>query len=202
MMKKHLCMFALMLILASGCKPLILWRYGIRSPKVETPESILTFARKYRQNPDNIYLFRDSVAYLGFMRDTIYKKAFFSALVFNRNGSLVNYKDSASCQWSAAAYIEKLRSDTSYKTDASRKFSGVFASMIPLSGHGGYEANDNYDYTVVFTWAKFIGKLNDRLFCIHEAALKNTRANIRVISLNVDMQKSWNLRENQKETMN
>lgn len=202
-MKKVLVQCLLLLVITAGCKQIVLWKYGIRSPKTETPESILAFAKKSGQDPGNIYIFRDSLAYSHFMKDSIYKKASFSAIVFNARGFLVDYKDSASCQWSAAAHIRKLKKDTSYRVDESRKLPDVASSLVPLVRQSVEDSNaGGVDYTVVFTWARYIGKLNERLFCINEIAKNNPNAVIRVISLNVDMQKSWNLRKDQKVKLN
>jgi hypothetical protein len=202
-MKKIIPFSLLVLFMTAGCKQLIIWKYGIKKPKTETPESILAFAIKQGQNPDNIYLFRDSVCFKTFMKDSLYKKAYFSAIVFNDKGLIMNYKDSASCQWSASAYIQQLKKDTVYMIDDSHKFSSIISSLTPLNGQNLNVMNaQNYDYTVVFTWAKYIGKLNERLFRINEFAKNNPYAKIRVISLNVDVQKSWALRENPKLNVN
>jgi hypothetical protein len=198
-MKKILFLFLLVLYMTAGCKQIILWKYGVKKPQIETPESILAFARKQRQNPDNIYLFRDSVGFMKFVKDSLYKKSCFSAIVFNDKGLVLNYKDSSSCQWSAGSYIQELKKDTVYRIDESHKFPALIPSLVPLTGQTLFAMNaPGYDYTVIFTWAKYIGKLNERLFCINEAAKNNHNANIRVISLNVDMQKSWDLRKDQK----
>ena len=202
-MKKTLLPFLLVLYMTTGCKQIAMWKYGIKNPKTETPESILAFAKKQGQDPENIYLFRDSVAYTKFMKDSLYKNAYFSAIVFNEKGLLKNYKDSSTCQWSAVNYVEKLKKDTVYRVDESHKLSSVIATLIPLNMKASQTVNaPGYDYTVIFTWAKYIGKLNKRLFCINEAAQNNPHAKIRVISLNVDMQKSWNLQKSQKVKIN
>ena len=202
-MKKILFLFVMVLFLTIGCKQIVIWKYGIRSPRNETPESIIAFAKKQGQSPENIYMFRDSVSYLKFMKDSIYKRSCFSAIVFNEKGFLVNYKDSAGCQWSAAGYIAKLKKDTIYRTDESHLISSVIPSLIPVTGSASPDLHaQGFDYTVVFTWAKYIGKLNDRLFCINEIAKNNPYARLRVISLNVDMQKSWCLRDDQKTKLN
>ncbi len=202
-MKKIIPFFLLVLFLTTGCKQIAMWKYGIKTPKTETPESILAYAKKQGQNTDNIYMFKDSASYTKFLKDSLYKKAFLSAIVFNDKGLLMNYKDSTSCQWSAVAYIKKLKTDTIYRIDESRKFLSVIPFLIPLNAQATQTMNAaGYDYTVIFTWAKYIGKLNERLFCINEAAKNNTNVKIRVISLNVDVQKSWDLQKSGKMKMN
>jgi hypothetical protein len=53
------------------------------------------------------------------------------------------------------------------------------------------------DFTVIVTWAKFIGTYNSRLFALSEA-VKHCPAHIRMIWLNVDMLESWKLKTGQK----
>lgn len=198
-MKKLVPFIILFVFLGSGCKQLILWKYGVRNPKKETAESIRAYATKYGQDPGKVWLFRDSTAFSWFSSDSIYRKTCFGAIVFNDIGLLLNYRDSSSCQWSAAAYVNQLKRDTTYRIDESRKFPAVFSYLVPLAGRSSLAADTSrYDYTVVFTWAKYLGKMNERLFTINDAARSNPHANIRVISLNIDMQKSWGLRKSQK----
>ena len=54
------------------------------------------------------------------------------------------------------------------------------------------------DFTIIVTWAKFLGTYNARLFDLADAVKQNKTARIRLIWLNADMQKSWNLTKEQK----
>jgi hypothetical protein len=202
-MKRQLFLLLLSICIFAGCKQIVIWKYGIRSPKMETPGSITDYAKKQGQNPDNIWLFTDSVAFARFNKDSLFRKSYFGALVFNRQGLVINFKDTASCQWSVANSVRKLKRDSVYEIDTSRTCRGLMSSLVPLTGILIHPNDvEEYDYTVVYTWAKYIGKLNERLFEISEAARNNSSASIRVISLNVDMQKSWNLRKDQRIRMN
>jgi hypothetical protein len=195
-MKKNLIPILFIAVFFSSCKQIFLWKYGVKAPRIETQSSILNYAKKQGQNPENIFLFRDSLAYNSFIKDTVFNKAFLSAIVFDKHGSIVDYKDPKSCQWSAVGYIEKLKRDTTYSVDTTHNFFSVLPSLVHLNGQSMVNGNpQDYDYIVLFTWAKFIGKINERLFAINEAAKNNPNASIRVISLNVDMLDSWGLKE-------
>ena len=54
------------------------------------------------------------------------------------------------------------------------------------------------DFTIIVTWAKFLGDYNSRLFVLSEAVEQNKTARIRLIWLNIDMQESWKLTPEQK----
>ena len=196
-MKKNLLLLLLILNLASGCKQITIWKYGIRSPKTETPESILDYALKNGQNPENIFLFRDSSGFFSFFRDSLYKTSYFSAIVFDKNERLINFKDTSKCQWTTANEVGKLKKDTIYPSFLTHRLDSVISLLKPLGIDTAGSAED-YDFTVIFTWAKYIGQLNNRLFSIQDASAKNKNARIRVISLNLDMQKSWGLTKEQK----
>jgi hypothetical protein len=49
------------------------------------------------------------------------------------------------------------------------------------------------DYTIILTWAKYFGKFNNRQFLMEKVACQNTKARIRVIFLNTDIQETWNM---------
>lgn len=202
-MKKFFILFAMALLVTIGCKQMIVWKYGITSPRSETPESVVSFARGFRQDPENIFIFRDTTGYFAFMQDSIYRKSCFSAIVFNAKGMLIRYKDTGSCQWSAAAAVKRLKKDTVYSVEGSCSLATLTAGLVSASGDSVFaDRPDSIDFTVIYTWANYLGKLNERLFAIGEAVRNNPNARIRVISLNIDMQKSWKLRKDQMVRFN
>lgn len=196
-MKKFLFLFLLILYLSTGCKQISIWKYGIRSPQIETPETILDYAIKNGQDPRNIFLFRDSSGFFSFLKDSLYKTSYFSAIVFDNNGHLINVNDTSGCQWSVVNKIEKLKKDTIYPSLLTHQLSTVTSLLMPLCKDTAGTAEE-FDFTVIYTWAKYIGQLNNRLFSIHDATKKNKNARIRVISLNLDMMKSWGLTKEQR----
>lgn len=73
----------------------------------------------------------------------------------------------------------------------------ILDCIVPLDGQPG-EVPADPDFTVVVTWAKFLGRYNYRLFDLEAAVAGNSVASIRLVWLNTDMQRSWELRANQR----
>ena len=191
-MKKPLIIIILLPIFFGSCKQLILKSQGITKPKTETPESVLEFVDKWKEEPITVYLFKDSTAYKKFMRTPVYKKNLPGTVFFNEKGMLNHLIDSTKCQWSGGYYTSKLKSDTSYQVDTNYRYQEILSSLTPLK-KGEYK--ENFDFTVIVTWAVFLGKYNERQFIVSKAARENKNARIRVILLNIDTQKSWNLQK-------
>ena len=202
-MKKLSFCLIILSIFFSGCKQLIYWKYGIKNPKPETPESILGFIKKWKQDSQETYIFKDSSAFFRYMNDPVYKKNLLGSMFYNEKGLLINFKDSTKCQWSAGYFVSRLRADTLYQTDTTYKYQEILADLIPVRAPDSPVRHDSsYDYTVIITWAKYLGKYNERLFVASESVNENNKAKIRLILLNIDMQKSWNLRKDQRIRIN
>jgi hypothetical protein len=183
------------LILLCSCLKLAMWKEGIHQPQQESIESIEKFATKWKKNPDSIYIFKDSTSYFSVVRKKITKKLLLGALVFNEKGLLLNYKDTASCQWSEGKYIGMLTADTTYEVDTNCKYPSILMNLITLDGKPVQDDNkQKYDYTVLYGWANFLGHYNERLFCIDESGRLNKKAKIRIFAVNMDVLKSWNVR--------
>jgi hypothetical protein len=191
---------SLMVILSlAGCKQIVMWRYGMHEPREETPASVAAVLKSLGKPADNVYLFRDSAGYCRYMDDSVFHRNLLGALFFTDRGLMYNYKDPASCQWSAGRFIGSLRADTAYAVDTGYRYQDLLKVIVPLEpGVGEAPAAGAFDYTVVITWGCFLGRYNERLFMADSAAAVNTRARIRVICLCADMMKAWSLRDDQK----
>lgn len=196
MVKKLLLGLALILTLSS-CKQIILWKYGITRPKEETPESLLVFLAKMNQPADEIYIFKDSVSYLRCMDDSIFHKNILNSMFFTKDGILDKFKDSSLCQWSGGYYIKSLRNDTIYHINKSYRYQDILSEFRPLKDQQRpLNADSVYDFIALVTWGKFAGKLNERQFITDDFAASNYHSRIRVIFLDCDVMKSWNLNKN------
>ena len=108
-------------------------------------------------------------------------------------------KDTTMCQWAGDRPIRLLRPDTTFQTTDRLKLDQISDKIIPfgIQLKTGPETI-NPDFTVVITWARFMGKYNYRLFDLEKPLMENRRAKIRLIWLNVDMQKEWQLKPGQR----
>jgi len=187
-----------LLLIVSGCRTLLGFRYGMSQPREETPETLISFLKKEKFPVNGMYLFDDSASYFKALRDPVFRKNILSHMVFDRRGHLLE-RDTNQCQWAGYDFIRALNRDSSYQECPGYRLGPLLDCIRPFGGPGRYDSvTGPPDYVVVITWARFIGKYNQRLFVLSGAVQENTTASIRLIYLNVDMQKSWNLSDRQK----
>ena len=195
---RHLFLSLLCIIFFTcGCKQLIMLKYGIKDPKLETRESILEFSNNFHLDSGEVYIFKYTNAYFHYLRYIIFKKNAIGTLFFNQKGYLVDNSKAKSCQWSGCAFLNQFNRDSLYYTDSTYQLNGLLQKIIPLTCKEKVLHSDENDLTVIIIWAKFVGKYNERLFCISEVAANREDLKVRIIYLNIDMLKEWNLEKSQ-----
>jgi hypothetical protein len=197
-MKTQLFLVTLSLIAFSSCKMLIMKSQGIRNPKEETPESLISFLEKRNGPLENNFIFKDSASWLYFSMHPRIHKEVIGTFLFNEHGLILNIKDSTKCQWSGINAISELHPDSTYNIDSTLKIQYIESLLLPLIPGLCKTQEKNSNFTVMMTWARFIGKLNDRIFLARDIVADNPNKNIRLIFINLDMQKSWHLNPDQK----
>ncbi|NQV02272.1 MAG: hypothetical protein HQ542_06485 [Bacteroidia bacterium] len=175
-------------------------RYGIHQPREETPEMILAFMDKMNYPNVNSFIFKDSSSFFRCMRDSVFLSNTLGTLFFYNNRLLVNYKDTSKGQWPGGCFVRNLRNDTVYQTDSAYSFQSLMAHFVPLNEMTQIDTT-NTDYIVVVTWARFLGKYNERLFNIKEAIKENPAINVKAVFVCIDIQKEWNLTDKEKNAL-
>jgi hypothetical protein len=187
-----------LLSISAGCKSYMSLKYGITQPKEETPARLTAFLEKNHFPAENLYMFSDSASYCQEMRDPEFSKYLIGHMIFTRDGTLLK-RDTAQCQWAGYDLVKSLHPDSVYEKSSDVQLSRVLPKIIPFGMKStAAESIMEPDFTLIVTWAKFIGKYNYRLFVLDEAVRLNTTARIRLIWLNVDMQESWKLTPEQR----
>jgi hypothetical protein len=119
-------------------------------------------------------------------------------MVFDSKGSLLQ-RDTTQCQWSGYKTIRALSPDSVYLKHNGLQLGEILARIHPIGQNSWRDAlRERVDFTVVITWAKFLGSCNTPLFELSDAVRQNKAARISLIWLNIDMQESWNLTKSQK----
>ena len=143
-------------------------------------------------------MFSDSASYCQTLRDPIFGKNMLSHMNFDRDGILL-LRDTTQCQWSGYDIIKTLSKDSSYKKGTGLSLEQILDHIRPFGKNAGQDTVvKNPDFTVIVTWAKFLGGYNYRLFNLDSSVIENRASRIRLIWLNVDMQESWHLTKQQK----
>jgi hypothetical protein len=188
----------LLLLQSPACKTYVHFKYGLTEPGEESPEKLMDFLEKHHFPTENQYLFSDSASYTRAIKNSLFMKYFLNNLIFDRNGTLLQ-RDTAQCQWSGYEKIKSLNPDSIYEKSNDLKLNQIL-SLVKECGNNAVlnEASIEPDFTIIVTWAKFLGDYNSRLFVLSDAVNLNKTARIRLIWLNIDMQESWNLTKDQK----
>jgi hypothetical protein len=119
-------------------------------------------------------------------------------MIFDHHGTLLQ-RDTAKCQWAGGTMIVMLNRDSSYQQTQDFQLKDILPHIEPFGKSAAQDVvMPDPDFTIIVTWAKFLGKYNYRLFDLSEAVKLNETARIRIIWLNIDMQKSWALKPEQK----
>ena len=197
MKPKHI-LLTLFVLSFTSCVTIVKWRYGITNPREETPEKLLIFLKKHRFPNSCIYIFNDSASYFQSIKNSVFRKHLLSNLIFDCNGSPLQ-RDTTQCQWSGFDVIKGLNPDSVYQKLTGLQLGEILDHIHPIGSDAGSDTTMNHpDFTVIITWAKFLGSFNSRLFELSDAVKQNKTARIRIIWLNIDIQKSWNLTSDQK----
>jgi hypothetical protein len=174
------------------------YKYGVKDPKEETPESLLAFLEKNKFPTEPVYILSDSDSYFKLFRDSILLKNFLSHMIFDSRGVQL-CRDTTRCQWSGYDVVKTLKPDSAYRLSGGVRLEDILKHIRPVGRAAIYDTLAvRCDFTLIVTWAKFIGKYNYRLFDLNQAVRENKTARIRVIWLNIDVQKNWHLKKEQR----
>jgi len=188
----------LLLLSFTSCITIVKWRYGITNPKEQTPEKLIAFLEKHKYPDSCQYIFSDSASCFKTIRNPVFRKKMFSHMIFDSGGTLLK-RDTAACQWSGYDVIKSLNPDSAYVGLNGVQLDEILGHIQPTGSKPEPDAiSVDHDFTVIVTWAKFLGTYNSRLFELAGAVQQNRTARIRMIWLNLDMQESWNLTSEQK----
>tara|TARA_R110000850_G_scaffold271031_2_gene404784 strand:- start:179395 stop:180018 length:624 start_codon:yes stop_codon:yes gene_type:complete len=184
-----------------SCKPALKSFYGIKKPKMESTESLMDYLHKKKVPVENVLIIKDLNGFSS-INNGVFSVP--NAIFFNAKGEYVEYKKSAEeCNAYVFGFIEDLESINNQPSDPAYKINLLLENTKNLQLES-VKAEDKKDTYVFITWAKYAGKLNkDKAFAwinlLEEANQKGM--NVQYFLLNYDLQKSWDLTEQQEEEL-
>jgi len=172
----------------SSCKAIMMKAYGIKNPEVETEKTIRKSALKYGLDTSNIATLKpeDFLAHI--------TKGSPDAAFYDHDGNYIEYRATdTSCNAGVFGFIPQLKKDTVFPKTDKPKLDQELARFQNLRAAPYLPTTDaNSDYTMLLYWTVYEGRLNkDHVKAWQDLAAKNTRAHIRVILVNMDMQENW-----------
>ncbi len=192
-MKKPFITFALALMLIftlNGCGLVLKTYYGIHQPKAETAKSLGKYMRKKKIVSNNIFTTVNQEAmkkHIGISRGIP------EVLIFNKQGQGIVYKTPEQCNAPAFDAIVELDRQKTYPVNDTLSLDSVNVGLADLYGNSAnIQIHDSADFLVVLYWARYTGRLNKNHVNIWEQdARVNSKANIQVVKINLDMQAFW-----------
>jgi hypothetical protein len=184
---KSTLIWVIMALLLTSCQAILLKMYGFEDPDIETEQSILAKAAKFKLDTTHIV--------------TVHSKDFLEVLkgqsipdgaVYDAYGKYIEYrKTDSTCNAGLFRFIPELDPAGDYrKTDRP----GLQEELAKFRDLKGQPLGDpgKADFYLLIYWTVWTGKLNkDHVKVWEELAGKNKKANIRVIKVNLDLQSYW-----------
>lgn len=181
----------LLVVFFSSCKPVIMFLGGMHNPKPEDKESLISYLEKKDMPTDNILVFTDSIVHYRKFKEIIGVP---EIQVFNKQGILINYKDTGSaCSGPAELFTKAICSVNNLSSNASKTITSELKNLVTFDNNPVVLASDGgFDFYVLIYWARFAGNLNKSKAREWERNLKNvTGCNVWVAKVNMDWQKKW-----------
>lgn len=184
-------------LLLFSCKEIMVWRHGIHQPRDESAGSINEFLGDYGIPSGEVYLFRDSGYYLGYLKDTVYRNNLFRAMIYSRSGyigTFPNRNGSRQNDISGALFPEN---GTLHPADTARTIKRLLAGVVGLQGEPAPDTIEA-DFVAVITWAAFLGKYNKPLFALRSELMELDEIRVMPVFLSMDILEHWHLGKNQR----
>lgn len=192
-MKKQL--FIPLIFLLIGCsnaKMTLLYAiYGIKQPKELNSTEIIKYANKIKLNNYEHY----SISKKGFIYLSQSKESVNSMFIFNHNLNQIKPKKFISCSADNIEFIQNFTDSAKVIVLQNDSTSKVYQHIKSIEGDDIRINSDEFDYLIILTWAKFIGKLNKTNTLTWSQKLTEITfegKKIKVIYLNLDPREFWN----------
>lgn len=203
-MKSKLITVLLFILVLGSCKAVLLKMYKVKNPKIENTLSLQNFLNKYEVKTDNLFATTDTLALYEFYNKGGIPDAYF----FNKEGEYIEYRSTnESCNGYIPNFIDTLSKDNSTyyypfysPVHTDMHIDTFYNNMVSLPDLKFLTHTDNYDYTIVFVWTKYTGKLSiEHLVTWQDAvsSAKNRGLKINSIYLSLDYMEHFGMTDNE-----
>jgi hypothetical protein len=191
-MKKTLLGILFTCLFASGCTKLIMYSYGIRNPKIESPKSILTYLYSNNLDTSDVYSLRDTTQLNFFFKSDIGVP---EIRFYDHNGYLMLYRDEQKCNGQNDSLINFLNPHNIVKVDSTNNLFNYLGGLKRLTANEiSEDAFKNKEFYLVMYWAKYLGKTNSLKMKSWENTLKEkSNLKLKTIKVTVDYMDFWPL---------
>lgn len=180
-----------------ACRETLIWRYGIHTPRKESAASIRRFLARQKIPAENIFLFRDTAAFLHFLKDTVFRRNLFRPMIYSGQGLLGPVGNTDNCLQETGSLVWPLNKEALCHADTAHSFTSLLSSVISLDREQTSDT-DGADFVAVVTWATFLGRFNRNLFSLCKELTEQQGMHVMPVFLSMDMLEGWKLRRNQR----
>ena len=189
---RNLCAFSIATLLLSlgSCKLILRISGYYKPPHEETRESIIDYSKKHGGRYDALYCLRSEKSFNELLKVT----RNVPAVRIYDNHNRLNYSVSGkNCPWATVAAIDSAGSK--YIPGEDTSFAKMMDCLQPADGDKELVKRRDYDYVLVYVWAKFSPKLSkEMLKNIGQLSTNKSGKRIKVVSVNIDLLKDYNLK--------
>ncbi|PKL80971.1 MAG: hypothetical protein CVV25_01965 [Ignavibacteriae bacterium HGW-Ignavibacteriae-4] len=175
--------------LAINWKSLLLNMAGFQQPKIENTETIKSWdGLKTKQD---MLLVASTKANFNYLQENIGVPGI---MVFNKEGYLIISNRGEGCQITARDKLKDLgKKEFSKSNSKDIGFSNINDFLDRVSNINKAELKNEigYDYTVVYTWAKYLPEKSIEMMEAVNSGLKRNKAKVLLLSLNLDYIDKW-----------
>ena len=167
---------------------------GMTDPKNEDKQSLYAYAEKINLSTNDFYVIDTS------QLKEIYTGSFPKVYFFNEAGDLII---SGNCFGALPELVDTLKSKKNFDIVKPNYLSEVLNKVKTFDGNPVTQLDVNSKFTIVFYWAKWMGKLNKTKLLALEQRIKEleNQVDIRLIKINADFQSSWKLSEDELQQL-
>jgi len=198
-MKKIIAIVCLASFLCSGCTKIILAMYGYHSPREESIQSYKMYCAKLNLDSQNIIFLRDSTMFMKYYAkaDTQLKVLNIGVpeiYVFDNKGILLKYKPDSACNAPGFQFTERACEKLSELKKTNLKITDFLKYFTTSEGNNVNANPEQFDATVIISWAKFTGRLNKDHVKIWEDNLRRySNCKLKIYKASLDPVKGMNL---------
>ncbi len=159
-----------------------------QNPQEETEKSIIKHCQDNDVNYDQLFVLKSEDNFKSFVSKY---KDIPCIFVFDKNKLLMTTAKKTNCPWTMINFLFDTTIRTKKVSDTS-----LYMEIISHFNMIDNKLGDNQaDYYILCTWAKFVPKLSNALFETINKQKKENKLNVCHVLLNVDIQKSWELED-------
>jgi len=179
-------LFALMF--AFGCKRILLYSAGVRTPKEEDIESLKEYVSKNGLDTNDIYLPKDTSSYFKLNKIASSQSGY---VFFNDQKEMLMYKDTGSACSAPVILFAKNICSNNQRLFYKKYNTTLITDKIVPACKTILDTNAYQNYAFVF-WYKFFGKRKFKSDVVDIVnSLKKNNCKVKIYLVNLDLQPGW-----------